>query len=184
MNNYRRFYMRKALFHYPWRGTGFRRRYLLGCLKAFPRPASSASSTISARSTTGARNRRRRSTSTSTAPARSPRRRWTTGLENRIPRPVRRLLQNLPAWLAARALLKAIRAHAWTFAGNARVSIAPGHPAIIEIRSNPIAVPGCPWHRGVFETLFSGILGKPVHVDHSTLFDGQSCDRFMVRWNV
>jgi anaerobic magnesium-protoporphyrin IX monomethyl ester cyclase len=35
MKNYRRFYMRKALFHYPWRGTGFRRRYLLGCLKAF-----------------------------------------------------------------------------------------------------------------------------------------------------
>ncbi|WP_371227452.1 magnesium-protoporphyrin IX monomethyl ester anaerobic oxidative cyclase [Roseovarius sp. 2305UL8-3] len=35
MNNYRRFYMKKALFHYPWRGTGFRRRYLLGCLWAF-----------------------------------------------------------------------------------------------------------------------------------------------------
>ena len=35
MKNYRRFYMRKALFHYPWRGTGFRRRYLLGCLFAF-----------------------------------------------------------------------------------------------------------------------------------------------------
>lgn len=35
MNNYRRFYMIKALFHYPWRGTGFRRKYLLGCLKAF-----------------------------------------------------------------------------------------------------------------------------------------------------
>ncbi|WP_404379766.1 magnesium-protoporphyrin IX monomethyl ester anaerobic oxidative cyclase [Caenispirillum salinarum] len=35
MHNYRRFYMRKALLHYPWRGTGFRRRYLLGCLKAF-----------------------------------------------------------------------------------------------------------------------------------------------------
>jgi len=35
MRNYRRFYMRKALFHYPWRGKGFRRRYLLGCLKAF-----------------------------------------------------------------------------------------------------------------------------------------------------
>jgi len=35
MHNYRRFYSRKALFHYPWRGTGFRRRYLLGCLKAF-----------------------------------------------------------------------------------------------------------------------------------------------------
>jgi anaerobic magnesium-protoporphyrin IX monomethyl ester cyclase len=35
MKNYRRFYMRKALFHYPWRGSGFRRRYLLGCLHAF-----------------------------------------------------------------------------------------------------------------------------------------------------
>ena len=29
--------MQKALFHYPWRGTGFRRRYLLGCLYAFLR---------------------------------------------------------------------------------------------------------------------------------------------------
>ncbi len=35
MHNYRRFYMNKAFFHYPWRGTGFRRKYLLGCLKAF-----------------------------------------------------------------------------------------------------------------------------------------------------
>jgi anaerobic magnesium-protoporphyrin IX monomethyl ester cyclase len=35
MNNYRRFYSKKALFHYPWRGSGYRRRYLLGCLKAF-----------------------------------------------------------------------------------------------------------------------------------------------------
>jgi anaerobic magnesium-protoporphyrin IX monomethyl ester cyclase len=35
MNNYRRFYMKKALFSYPWTGSGARRRYLLGCLKAF-----------------------------------------------------------------------------------------------------------------------------------------------------
>jgi len=35
MHNYRRFYMKKALFSYPWQGTGFRRKYLLGCLKAF-----------------------------------------------------------------------------------------------------------------------------------------------------
>jgi anaerobic magnesium-protoporphyrin IX monomethyl ester cyclase len=35
MNNYRRFYMKKALFSYPWAGSGQRRRYLLGCLKAF-----------------------------------------------------------------------------------------------------------------------------------------------------
>jgi anaerobic magnesium-protoporphyrin IX monomethyl ester cyclase len=35
MSNYRRFYMRKALFSYPFAGSGERRRYLLGCLKAF-----------------------------------------------------------------------------------------------------------------------------------------------------
>ncbi|WP_041798885.1 magnesium-protoporphyrin IX monomethyl ester anaerobic oxidative cyclase [Rhodopseudomonas palustris] len=35
MNNYRRFYMYKAFFSYPWSGSGRRRRYLLGCLKAF-----------------------------------------------------------------------------------------------------------------------------------------------------
>ncbi|RMA41110.1 magnesium-protoporphyrin IX monomethyl ester anaerobic oxidative cyclase [Rhodophyticola porphyridii] len=35
MHNYRRFYSRKALFYYPWRGNGYRRKYLLGCLKAF-----------------------------------------------------------------------------------------------------------------------------------------------------
>ena len=37
MYNYRRFYMNKALFSYPWAGSGERRRYLLGCLKAFLR---------------------------------------------------------------------------------------------------------------------------------------------------
>ncbi len=35
MHNYRRFYTNKALFSYPWSGSGARRRYLLGCLKAF-----------------------------------------------------------------------------------------------------------------------------------------------------
>jgi anaerobic magnesium-protoporphyrin IX monomethyl ester cyclase len=39
MNNYRRFYMKKALFSYPWSWpfgkSGQRGRYLLGCLKAF-----------------------------------------------------------------------------------------------------------------------------------------------------
>ncbi len=39
MNNYRRFYMKKAFFSYPWSWpwgqSGQRGRYLLGCLKAF-----------------------------------------------------------------------------------------------------------------------------------------------------
>ena len=36
MHNYRRFYMKKALFSYPWAGTGERRRYLLGLPQGLP----------------------------------------------------------------------------------------------------------------------------------------------------
>ena len=35
MRNYARFYMRKTFFEYPWIRDKFKRRYMLGCLKAF-----------------------------------------------------------------------------------------------------------------------------------------------------
>ncbi|MCW5665224.1 MAG: magnesium-protoporphyrin IX monomethyl ester anaerobic oxidative cyclase [Piscinibacter sp.] len=35
MNNYRRFFMNKTFFQYPWTKDKQRRKYLLGCLKAF-----------------------------------------------------------------------------------------------------------------------------------------------------
>jgi anaerobic magnesium-protoporphyrin IX monomethyl ester cyclase len=35
MNNYRRFFMDKAFFQYPWTKDKVRRKYLMGCLKAF-----------------------------------------------------------------------------------------------------------------------------------------------------
>ena len=35
MNNYRRFFMNKSFFQYPWEKDKFRRKYLMGCLKAF-----------------------------------------------------------------------------------------------------------------------------------------------------
>ena len=35
MNNYRRFFMNKTFFQYPWTRDPVRRRYLMGCLKAF-----------------------------------------------------------------------------------------------------------------------------------------------------
>jgi len=35
MHNYRRFYLNKTLFHYPWLKDRTKRRYMLGCLKAF-----------------------------------------------------------------------------------------------------------------------------------------------------
>lgn len=35
LKNYARFYLRKTFFEYPWTRDPFKRRYLLGCLKAF-----------------------------------------------------------------------------------------------------------------------------------------------------
>jgi anaerobic magnesium-protoporphyrin IX monomethyl ester cyclase len=35
MKNYKRFYMRKSFFSYPWIRDSFKRKYMLGCLKAF-----------------------------------------------------------------------------------------------------------------------------------------------------
>jgi anaerobic magnesium-protoporphyrin IX monomethyl ester cyclase len=35
MNNYRRFFMNKTFFQYPWEKDKDRRKYLMGCLKAF-----------------------------------------------------------------------------------------------------------------------------------------------------
>lgn len=34
MKNYRRFYMHRTFFRYPWMRDGYKRKYLLGCLKA------------------------------------------------------------------------------------------------------------------------------------------------------
>ncbi|MEJ2604468.1 MAG: hypothetical protein P8172_14480, partial [Gammaproteobacteria bacterium] len=34
MKNYRRFYMRKSFFSYPWLKDRYKRKYMLGCLKA------------------------------------------------------------------------------------------------------------------------------------------------------
>jgi len=39
MSNYRRFYMKRMLFQYPWVKDPVRRRYLLGCIKAFLKSA-------------------------------------------------------------------------------------------------------------------------------------------------
>jgi anaerobic magnesium-protoporphyrin IX monomethyl ester cyclase len=39
MANYRRFYMKRMFFQYPWVKDPFRRRYLIGCIKAFLKSA-------------------------------------------------------------------------------------------------------------------------------------------------
>ncbi|MFB9151345.1 bacteriochlorophyll 4-vinyl reductase [Roseovarius ramblicola] len=75
-------------------------------------------------------------------------------LQNRIPAPARTLLRLLPARLAAPILLRAVAAHAWTFAGSGRIEIAPGRPVRLMIHDNPLAVAGSDWHRAALEVLF------------------------------
>lgn len=87
-------------------------------------------------------------------------------LAHRIPQPAQRLLQVLPARLAGPLLLVAIRKHAWTFAAGAPVICASGRPMLIEIEGNPLAQPGCPWHRAVFETLFHHLVSDRLEVSH------------------
>ena len=75
-------------------------------------------------------------------------------LQHRIPAPARAILRVLPARAAAPLLLRAIMAHAWTFAGSGRVEIAAGRPVRLTIHDNPLAVAGGDWHRAVLEVLF------------------------------
>jgi anaerobic magnesium-protoporphyrin IX monomethyl ester cyclase len=79
MHNYRRFYMRKALFHYPWRGTGYRRRYLLGCLKAFLKAGVQRSFYDLGKNNYWGPQSKGRSISTSTRRGPLPRPRWRIG---------------------------------------------------------------------------------------------------------
>lgn len=85
-------------------------------------------------------------------------------LANRIPAPARALLRVLPPRLATPLLLRAVAAHAWTFAGSGRVEVFAGNPARIEIHHNPLALSNCDWHRSVLETLFRALVAADCHV--------------------
>ncbi|MCR9220515.1 MAG: bacteriochlorophyll 4-vinyl reductase [Alphaproteobacteria bacterium] len=87
-------------------------------------------------------------------------------MAHRIPGPVKALLKALPAPLAARLLLKAIQRNAWTFAGSGVCRAAYGAPSRVEIAGNPLAMPGCVWHVGVFSRLFQALVSRRARVTH------------------
>ena len=89
-------------------------------------------------------------------------------LANRIPKPAQLVLKVLPKPLAARTLLSAIGKHSWTFAGSGRFSSRYGRPLIIEIADNPLAFPGCHWHRAVFERLFGTLVSSSAQVSQTS----------------
>lgn len=105
-------------------------------------------------------------------------------LAHRIPRPVQVLLRLLPPAWAARLLVRAIARHAWTFAGSGRFAarVQPGR-VVLEIAANPVAMPGCPWHCGVFTQLFRTLVAPRVTVRHEHCVGwGDPACRFVAAW--
>lgn len=110
-------------------------------------------------------------------------------LAHRIPKPVQALLKWLPAPLAARVLLTAIRRNAWTFAGSGTFSASAGRPCRLVIRGNPLclgvaaAEPGCDFYAGTFERLFQVLVhhGAQVVETHCEACGHDAC-RFEIRW--
>jgi len=90
-------------------------------------------------------------------------------LEHRIPGFARTALRFMPRHYAAHQLARAIVRHAWTFCGSSRVRLRQHHswPWVeIVIPENRMALPGCPWHKAVFETLFQTLINPDTVVEH------------------
>ena len=107
-------------------------------------------------------------------------------LEHRIPVRAQWLLRHLPAPMAAWFLSRAIRDHAWTFAGSGEFVLKSKY--CFEIRNNPVVRdehadhPLCDWHCAVFARLYQ-VLVHPDFVceeTHCTAQNGVFC-RFELR---
>lgn len=110
-------------------------------------------------------------------------------LAHRIPAPARRILQILPAALAAPLLLAAIRRHAWTFAGSGRFTSQPGPPLQLILEDCPLCRghhgerPACGYFAATFEGLFAALVSPAatVHEVECIAAGGAVC-RFVARW--
>ena len=110
-------------------------------------------------------------------------------LAHRIPQPVQWLLKRLPAELAARVLLSAVRRHAWTFAGSGQFCALAGRPCVLTIRDNPLCrgvqsdAPTCDFYAATFERLFQVLVNRhTVAVETACEARGDPHCRFELRW--
>lgn len=110
-------------------------------------------------------------------------------LANRIPQPAQAILRILPAPLASRALLAAIRRNAWTFTGNGEFSARPGNPLQISIAGCAICrgassdEPICDYYSATFERLFRALVdSRAVVVETSCEAAGAQACSFEVAW--
>jgi divinyl protochlorophyllide a 8-vinyl-reductase len=110
-------------------------------------------------------------------------------LANRIPRPVQRFLVILPARLASRVLISAIRRNAWTFVGSGVFDGKPGRPTRLTVTDGPICrgasanEPLCDFYAGSFERLFSRLVHPNARVTEvACQANGDESCVFEVRW--
>jgi divinyl protochlorophyllide a 8-vinyl-reductase len=102
------------------------------------------------------------------------------------------LLRRLPAALAARVLLAAIRRNAWTFVGSGRFNADAGGlrgPVLLTVQDNPLcrglrlAVPACDFYAATFGELFAALV-HPDAVVREVACEamGDPACRFEIRW--
>lgn len=115
-------------------------------------------------------------------------------LANRIPGPAQTVLKLLPARLSAWALMRAISANAWTFAGSGAFSFSVGlfsrnSWAEARIGDNPLCeglhaeVPTCVWHAAVFERLFRALVSPASRArEIACCAQGEQFCRFRMDW--
>jgi divinyl protochlorophyllide a 8-vinyl-reductase len=115
-------------------------------------------------------------------------------LANRIPGVAQAFFKVLPPRLSAWALMRAISANAWTFAGSGEFSFTIGSfwinsGAEARIRDNPLCsglraeAPACVWHAAVFETLFCALVSPTSRArEIACRARGDACCRFRLDW--
>lgn len=92
-------------------------------------------------------------------------------LANRIPSVAQRVLRPMPAALAARVLVKAIGAHAWTFVGSGEFGFKPRRGGLLlTIQDSPLArderadQPLCDYYSETFERIFRELVSRQARV--------------------
>ncbi|MFN7570804.1 MAG: bacteriochlorophyll 4-vinyl reductase [Betaproteobacteria bacterium] len=110
-------------------------------------------------------------------------------LAHRIPRFAQAVLKRLPAPLASRMLLTAIRKHAWTFAGSGVFTAQTGRPTWFRIADCPMcrgetsSQPLCDYYAATFERLFRVLVHPATTVaETSCQACGADACTFEARW--
>ena len=99
------------------------------------------------------------------------------------------MLKRLPPRPVARALLRAIEGHAWTFAGSGIFTWEINEHVELTIRHCPLARgvesdrPACDYFAGTFQRLFAELVHpKTSVIETACEASGDPACRFAVRW--